>query len=104
VVVRDAAYSSRSAPLVEDLTVLLLMPIPVTQQALVNPGAVARRVPVPFAPLAAFIVLLGAMLPPVSEVVEAGVEHGSRDIRGCQGIVEDAWLEAAEGVGSGEGS
>jgi hypothetical protein len=60
-------------------------------------------VPVPFAPLASFVVLIGAMLPPVCEVVEASVEHGPWDIRGHQGIVEDAWLEAAEGIGMGQG-
>jgi hypothetical protein len=57
----------------------------------------------PFAPLASFVVLFGSVLPPVSEVVEAGVKHGSRNIRGRQGIVEDVWLEAAEGVGPCEG-
>jgi hypothetical protein len=87
-----------------DSTVLLLMPVPVTQQALVDSGAVTRRVSAPFAPLTLFVVLFGAVLPPVSEVVEASIEHGLRDIRGHQGIMEDAWLEAAEGVGSSEGS
>jgi hypothetical protein len=80
------------------------MSVPVTEQALVDSGAVARRMPVSLAPLASFIVLLGAMLPSVRKVVEAGVEHGPRDIQGRQGIVEDAWLKAAEGVGTGEGS
>jgi hypothetical protein len=104
VVIGDAAHSSHSASLMGDSTVLLLMPVPVTQQALVDSGAVARRVSAPFAPLASFIVLFGAVLPPVSEVVEAGVEHSPRDIRGRWGIVQDVWLEAAEGVGSSEGS
>jgi hypothetical protein len=97
------AYSSHSASLVGDSTILLLMPVPVTQQALVDSGAVARRVSAPFAPLASFIILFGAVLPPVSEVIEAGIKHGPRDIRGCRGIMEDVWLEAAEGVGSCEG-
>jgi hypothetical protein len=104
VVIRDAAYSSRSASFVGDLTVLLLMPVSVTQQALVDSGAVARRMSAPFAPLASFVVLFGAMLPSVSEVVEASVEHGPRDIRGRRGIMEDAWLKAAEGIGSCKGS
>jgi hypothetical protein len=80
------------------------MPVSVTQQALVNLGAVAHGVSAPFAPLAAFVVLFGAMFPPVSEVIEAGIEHGSRDIRGRRGIVKDVWLEAAEGIGPREGS
>jgi hypothetical protein len=104
VVVGDTAYSSCPALLMGDSTVLLLMPVPVTQQALVDSGAIAHRVPTPFAPLASFVILFRAMLPPVSEVVEAGVEHGLRDIQGRRGIVEDVWLEAAEGVGLGEGS
>jgi hypothetical protein len=61
-------------------------------------------VPVPLTPLASFVVLFRAVLLPVGEVVEAGIEHGSRDIRGRRGIVEDAWLEAAEGVGPRKGS
>jgi hypothetical protein len=103
VVVGDTAYSSHPASLMGDSTVLLLMPVPVAQEALIDSGAVARGVPVPFAPLASFVVLFRAVLPPVSEVVEAGVKHGPRDIRGRWGIVEDAWLEAAEGVGSRKG-
>jgi hypothetical protein len=63
-----------------------------------------RGVPASFAPLTALIVLFGAMLPPIHKVVEAGIKHGPGDIRGRRGIVEDAWLEAAEGVGASEGS
>jgi hypothetical protein len=54
--------------------------------------------------LAAFIILFRAIFPPVGEVVEAGIEHSLRDVRGRRGIMEDAWLEAAEGVGPCEGS
>jgi hypothetical protein len=104
VVVGDTAHSSHLASLMGDSTVLLLMPVPVAQQALVDSGAVVRRVPAPFAPLALFIILFGAVFPPVSEVIEASVEHSPRDIQGCWGIVEDAWLEVVEGVGSSEGS
>jgi hypothetical protein len=84
--------------------VLLLVSVPVAQQTLVDSRAVACGVSTPFAPLASLVILFGAVFPPVGEVVEAGVEHGSRDIRGRWGIVEDAWLEAAEGVGLCEGS
>jgi hypothetical protein len=87
-----------------DSAVLLLVPVPVTQQALVDSRAVACGVPTPFAPLASLVILFGAVLPSVGEVVEAGVKHGSGDVRGCRGIVQDAWLEAAEGVGSCKGS
>jgi hypothetical protein len=102
-VVGDATYSPRLASLVRDSTELFLMPIPITEQALVDSGAVTRGMPMSFAPLASFVILLRAMLPSIRKVVEAGVEHGPRDIRGCRGIVEDAWLEAAEGVGTGKG-
>jgi hypothetical protein len=58
----------------------------------------------PFAPLTALVVLLRAVLPPVRKVVEAGIKHGLRDIRGRRGIVEDAWLEVAESVSTSKGS
>jgi hypothetical protein len=79
------------------------MPIPIAQEALIDSGAVTCGVPTPLALLASFVVLFRAVLPPVGEVVEAGVEHGPRDIRGRRGIVEDAWLKAAEGIGSRKG-
>jgi hypothetical protein len=60
-------------------------------------------VPVPLTPLAVLVILLRAVLPSVCEVVEAGVEHGLWNVQGCQGIVEDAWLKAAEGIGMGKG-
>jgi hypothetical protein len=104
VIIGDAAYSSHPASLVGDSAVLLLVSVSVTQQALVDSGAIACGVSTPFAPLASLVILFGAVLPSVSEVVEASVEHSARDIRGHWGIVEDAWLEAAEGVGSCEGS
>jgi hypothetical protein len=104
VVVGDATYSSCTTSLVRGSAVLFLVSVSVAQQALVDTGTVACRVPAPFTPLAAFVVLLGAVFPPVGEVIEAGVEHGSRDIRGRRGIVEDAWLEAAESVGPCKGS
>jgi hypothetical protein len=104
VIIRDVAHSPRSASLVGDSAILLLVSVPVAQQALVDSGAIACGVFTPFAPHASFVVLFGAVLPSVSEVVEAGVEHGSRDIRGRRGIVEDAWLKVAEGIGLCEGS
>jgi hypothetical protein len=60
-------------------------------------------VPVPFAPLAALVILFGAVLPSVHKVIEAGIKHGLWDIRGHRGIMEDVWLEAAEGVGTSKG-
>jgi hypothetical protein len=56
-----------------------------------------------FTPLTSFVILFGAVLPPIRKVVEAGIEHGSWDIRGRWGIMEDAWLEAVEGVGASKG-
>jgi hypothetical protein len=103
-VVGDTTYSPHSASLVGDSAELFLMSVPVAEQALVDSGAVTHGMPASLAPLASLVVLLGAMLPPIHKVVEAGVEHGPRDVRGHRGIVEDAWLEAAEGIGTGEGS
>jgi hypothetical protein len=50
------------------------------------------------------MVLFGAVFSPVCEVVESSIEHGSRDIRGHWGIVEDAWLEAVEGIDASKSS
>jgi hypothetical protein len=60
-------------------------------------------VPTSLTPLASLVVLFGAVLPPIGKIVKASIEHGSWDIQGCWGIMEDAWLEAAEGVGTSEG-
>jgi hypothetical protein len=62
-----------------------------------------RGVPASFAPLTLLIVLFGAMLPSVHKIVEASIKHGSWDIRGCRGIMEDAWLEVVEGIGTSKG-
>jgi hypothetical protein len=43
------------------------------------------------------------MLPPIRKIIEAGIEHGPWDVRGRWGIMEDAWLKAAEGIGMGKG-
>jgi hypothetical protein len=80
VVIGDATYSPCAASLVRGSAVLFLVPVSVAQQALVDAGTVTRRMPTLFTPLAAFVVLFGAVFPPVSEVVEAGVKHSSRDI------------------------
>jgi hypothetical protein len=79
-VVGDAAHSPCLASFVRDSAELFLMPVPIAQQALVDLGTVTCEVPTSLAPLASFVILFGAVLPPVSKVVEAGVEHGSRDI------------------------
>jgi hypothetical protein len=102
-VIGDTTHSSHPASFVWDVAELLLVSIPIAEQALVNPWTVMHGVPTPFAPLAALVVLFGAMFPPVHKVVEASIEHSARDIWGRQGIVEDAWLEAAEGVSASEG-
>jgi hypothetical protein len=102
-VIGDVTYSPRLASLVGDSAELLLMPVSIAEQILVDSGAVTRGMPASFAPLASFVVLLGAMLPPIGKVFEASVKHGLRDIRGHRGIVKDAWLKAAEGISMGEG-
>jgi hypothetical protein len=54
------------------------------------------------APEAMLIVLVGAVFPPVCEVVKPCIKHSSGDIQGHRGIMEDAWLESVEGVGMGQ--
>jgi hypothetical protein len=103
VVIGDAAHSSRSASFVEDVTKLFLVSIPIAEQTLIDMQAVTRGVPASFASLTSLIVLFRPVLPPVHKVVEAGVEHGPWDVQGHRGIVEDAWLEAVEGVGASKG-
>jgi hypothetical protein len=58
----------------------------------------------PLAPLAVFVVLLGAVLPPIHKVIEAGIEYGPQDIQGRWSIVEDAWLEVAKHISASKGS
>jgi hypothetical protein len=53
---------------------------PIAEQALIDARAIACGVPVPLAPEAPFIVLVGAMFSPVHEVIEPCIEHGSQDI------------------------
>jgi hypothetical protein len=103
VVIGDVAHSSCPAPFVRDTTQLFLVSVPIAEQALINARAVTCGVPIPFAPLAALVVLLRAMFSPVCKVVKAGVKHSLWDIRGHWGIVEDAWLEATKGIGASEG-
>jgi hypothetical protein len=98
------AYLSSSAPFVGDVALWFPMSNSITEEALVDAGAVACGVPIPFAPLASFIILIGAMLPPIHKIVKAGIKHGPWDVQGCQGIMEDAWLEAVEGIGAGQGT
>jgi hypothetical protein len=80
VVVRDAAHSSCLASFVWDVAELFLVSSPIAEQALVDSQTVMRGVPMPFAPLAALIILFGAMLLPVRKVIEASVKHGPWDI------------------------
>jgi hypothetical protein len=75
----------------------------IAEQALMDACAIACRVPVLFAPLASSVVLVGAMLPPIHKVVKASIKHGPWDVRGHWGIMENTWLEAAEGIGVGQG-
>jgi hypothetical protein len=65
--------------------------------------AVVRDMPILPVPEAVFIVLIGAMLPPVREVVKPCIEHGLRDVQGHRGIVKDVWLESVEGISMGQG-
>jgi hypothetical protein len=80
VVVGDAAHSSHSASFVWDTAELFLVSVPVAEQTLVDSQAITHGVFTPLAPLTALVVLLGAVLPPICKVVEAGIEHSPRDI------------------------
>jgi hypothetical protein len=104
VVVGDSADLPSSASLVGNVALQFPMSGSIAEQTLIDAHAVACRIPVPFAPLALFIILFRAMFSPVCEVVEAGIKHGPWDIQGCRGIVENAWLEVAEGVGASQGA
>jgi hypothetical protein len=104
VVVGDSADPPSLASLVGDVALQFPMSGSIAEQTLIDVRAVVCRIPVPFAPLALFMILFRAMFPPVCEVVKAGIKHGPWDIQGRQGIVEDAWLKAAEGVGVSQGA
>jgi hypothetical protein len=80
------------------------MPCPVAEQTLVDAQAVSCQVPISFAPLASVVVLFWAVFPPICEIIEPSIEHGLQNIQGHWGIVEDAWLEAVEGIGTSKGS
>jgi hypothetical protein len=80
VVIRDAAYLSGLASFVRDTALLLPMSNSIAEQALMDAYAIACQVPVLFAPLASFVVLVGAVLPPVHKVVEASIKHGPWDV------------------------
>jgi hypothetical protein len=84
---------------VGDAALFLNVPKSVTEQALVNLCTVVHRVSISFTPLTVYIALVGAVLPSIHEVIEVCIKHSPGDIQGCQGIVEDVWLEAAEGIG-----
>jgi hypothetical protein len=96
-------HSSGAAPFVWDVALFFHVPSPVTEQALIDVHAVVCDMPILAAPETVHIILVRAMLPPIREVVEPCIEHGLGDVQGHQGIVKDAWLEAAEGIGTGQG-
>jgi hypothetical protein len=102
VVIGNAAYLSQVASFVEDVALFFDMPSPIAEQALVDLGTVVCGVSVLAAPQAVDIAFIGAVLPPIHEVIKTGVKHG--DVQGCRGIMEDVWLEVAEGIGMGQGA
>jgi hypothetical protein len=88
----------------QDTTLFFSMPDPVAEQALVNACAITRRVPIPFIPEASFVVLVGAVFPPIGEVIEPCIKHGLQDVRGYQGIIKDARLKSSKGISAGQGT
>jgi hypothetical protein len=86
-----------------DVALFLDMPCSVIEQALVDMRAVVSGVSIFATPEAVHVVFIGAMLPPICEVVEPCIEHGSGNVQGCWGIVENVWLKAVKGVGVGQG-
>jgi hypothetical protein len=91
-VVRDTAHSPQAASSIRDVTLLFDMPGSVAEQALIDLCTVMHGVPTPATPQAVYVASIRAGLLAICEVIEAGIEHGPRNIRGCRGIVEDAWL------------
>jgi hypothetical protein len=80
VVVRDTAYLSQVASFVGDVALLFDMPSSVAEQALVDLHAMMCGVSVSAAPQAVYIAFIGAILPPIHEVVEACVKHGLENV------------------------
>jgi hypothetical protein len=103
VVVRDTADSSSMAVLVQDATLFFEMPCLVTEQALVDVCTVVDEVARFPTPVAVCVVFIGAMLPPIHEVIEPCIEYSLGDIYHCWDIVEDMWLKVVESIGSGQG-
>jgi hypothetical protein len=79
-VVGDAADPSGLTSFVWDAALFFSMPDSIAEQALVDACAVTHQMPVPLAPEAVFVVLIGAVLPPICEVIEPCVKHSSWDV------------------------
>jgi hypothetical protein len=101
-VIRDSADLSSMASFVRDMASFLHMPGSIAEQALVDVYTVVCNMPISFAPVAMLIVFVWAMFPPVHKVIEPCIEHGSRDVQDCWGIVEDMWFQPAKGICMGK--
>jgi hypothetical protein len=104
VVIRDMADLSSTAVPMWDATLFFEMPCQITEQALIDVCAFVCEVPRLSAPEAVGIVLVGAMFPPICEVVEPCIEYGSENVCSCWGIVEDMGFKMVEGIGSSQGA
>jgi hypothetical protein len=91
------------APLVWDAALFFHMPSSVAEQALIDVHAVMHDMPSLSTPEAMLVILVGAVLPPIHEVVEPCIEHSPGNVQGCWGIVKDVWLESVEGVSMSQG-
>jgi hypothetical protein len=103
-IVGDVTDSSGVAASMWDVALFFEVSCPVAEQALVDVHTLVCEVAMSLAPEAVRVIFVGPVLPPVCEVVEPHVEYGLGNICSCWGIVEDTWLEAAEGIGSGQGA
>ncbi len=56
------------------------------------------------APFAVGVFVFWTILPSISEVCDACIEHGAGDIGGYGGVVEDTWLELSISIGASQRS
>jgi hypothetical protein len=79
-VIRDVANLPSMASSMWDATLFLNMPCSIAEQALVDVHAIMCGVTIPAAPEAVCAIFIGAVFPPVHEVVKSCIKHGSGDI------------------------
>jgi hypothetical protein len=94
---------SSTASLVGNVALLFKMPCSITEQALIDVHTLVREMARLPTSEAVHVVFIRAVLPPICEVIKPCVKYCLRDICHCWGVMEDARLEAMEGIGSSQG-